>query len=578
MVAGIEQLWNPIRSKLLELLPALDVPPTITDRIPFVANDELDRFEVGLCAKPGSRLRSDRLSQASRTNRDALAGAVPDVGDDVAELLKLFDASGNYNRSLTNVLLEFLKMRSAIAAGDYSLRLAEVALVDGAALAAPRAVNNSGLCPVCRRFSTALGAQGLITGNPKTDSVFQTFRNSRTQIRVCAWCFMAGCVDLPIATITKDGQSISKDRDYLLLASPLPKQKLQWLIDFIQRGAAVVEEENPEADAEQNSLDASELAELEAMMGVGGGYGQLAVLGMSRRRLAHVKGFVLPTGNVIGNLMGIRVPTERFVGGRDPKVSGAVRREFVKATMYDLHRMTGAPSMHFGSVLPECSFSVAGKPIDLAEMRRANVAYRIADRYARFGRYRQLDSGLFMLLLSNPREAATQMLRREARGDYVPGEEKLRGVIEMAESIAEKDWKFELGLRITSVLVDVDLLPKARSFWKSPQERFSGVELTKWLQRLKVARDESTLRQWATQLINALKAGRVASREFKEARGIEIGPPSEDKIGKILGLAEEILRECKDHHCRLSEFSRGVANTDYYLLFYHNQQAKEVGR
>jgi hypothetical protein len=298
---------------------------------------------------------------------------------------------------------------------------------------------------------------------------------------------------------------------------------------------------------------------------------------MSRRRLAHVKGFVLPTSNVVGSLIGIRVPTERFVGGRDPKVSGAVRRELVKATMYDLHRVTSAPSMHFGSTLPDCSFSVAGKPIDLADMRRANVAYRIADRYARFGRYRQLDSGLFMLLLSNPREAVTQMLRREARGDYVPGEDKIRGVIEMAENIAEKDWKFDLGLRIVSVLVDVDLLPRwAKGFWKSKHEQYSGVELTKWLQRFKVARDEPTLRQWATQLINALKAGRVASRDFREARGIEIQPPGEEKIGKIIGLTEEILRECKAHNCRLAEFSRGVANTDYYLLFYHNQQAKEV--
>jgi len=578
LAPGIEQLWNPIRSKLLELLPALDVTPTIADRVPLVANGSLDRFEIGLYAKPGSRIRAERLSQASRNNRDVLAKADAAVRDDVVELLKLFDASGNYNRSLTNVLLEFLKIRAAIAAGDYSLQLAGVALVDGTPLAPPPEVDNSGLCPVCRRFRIALAAQGLITGNPKTDSVFQTFRSLRTQIRVCAWCFLAGYVDLPLATITKDGQSISKGRDYLLLTSPLPQQKLQWLIDFIQRGAAVVQEDDVEVEPEQNSLDASELADLEAMMGGGGGYDQLAVLAMSRRRLAHVKGFVLPTGKAVGNLMGIRVPAERFVGGRDPKVSGAVRRELVKATMYDLHRVTRAPSMHFGTVVPDCAFSVAGKPINIEEMRRANVAYRIADKYARFGRYRQLDSGLFMLLLSNPREAVTQMLRHEARGHYVPGEGKIRRVIEMAEGIADKDWKFDLGLRITSVLVEVDLLPKARSFWKSRQAQFSGVELTKWLQRLKVARDESTLRQWATQLINAMKAGRVASREFKEARGIGIRPPGEKTIGKIIDLTEEILRECQSHNCRLSDFSRGVANMDYYLLFHHNQQAKEVGR
>jgi len=145
----------------------------------------------------------------------------------------------------------------------------------------------------------------------------------------------------------------------------------------------------------------------------------------------------------------------------------------------------------------------------------------------------------------------------------------------MAESIAQPDWKFDLGQRITSVLVDIDLLPKARSFWKNPQERFSGVELTKWLQRLKMAHDESSLRQWGTQLINALKAGRVASREFREARGMEVGPPGEETVGKVLALVEEIITTCAEHNCKLSEFSRAVAETDYYLLFYFNQKAKE---
>ena len=146
----------------------------------------------------------------------------------------------------------------------------------------------------------------------------------------------------------------------------------------------------------------------------------------------------------------------------------------------------------------------------------------------------------------------------------------------MAEGIAQKDWKFDLGQRITSALVEVDLLPKARSFWKSPQEKFSGVELTKWLQRLKMAHDESSIRQWGTQLINALKAGRVASREFKEARGMQIGPPGEETVTKVLGLVEEIITTCADHKCKLSEFSRDIAEMDYYLLFYFNQKAKEA--
>lgn len=577
--SGIEGLWRPVRTKLLELLPGLTLPENITRSIPQVANGSLDRFQVGLYAKPKDNAegKKERLSKVAQNNRRVLEKAKKKIASDVIELRKLFDASGNYNRSVTNVFLEFLKMQADIAAGTYSLPLGQVAFLDGQLLATRSEVTNAALCPVCHRLPQEIEAQALITGGPKMDSGFHILRQSspkvRGQIKVCRWCFLAGYVDLPIATIRKDGQSISKGREYLLLASPLPKSKLQWLVDFVRRGGTEAREE---AEGQEPGPDAAELAELEEMMGLAGGYDQLAVLGLSRRRLSNLKGFVLPTANTLGNLVGIRIPAERLVG--EDKVSGAVRRELVKATMYDWHLATGAPSMHYNTVM-DTAFSVNGQAISVEDMRRASVAYRIADRYARFGHYRQLNSGIFMLLLTNPRQAVTLILRarrRESRGQYAPGEDRIKEVIEMAESIAQHDWKFNLGQRITSVLVEVDLLPKARSFWKSPQEKFSGVELTKWLQRLKMAHDESSIRQWGTQLINALKAGRVASREFKEARGIEIRPPGEETVTKILNLVEEIITECANHKCKLSEFSRDVAEMDYYLLFYHNQKAKEA--
>ncbi len=576
VVNGVERLWSPVRSKLLQLMPSLNLPEKITQDIPRVAENSLERFEIGIYAKPkdsAEEKEDDRVSKRAQKNRRLLVKADAKLASEVTELLKLFDASGNYNRSVTNVVLEFLKMQAEIAEGTYSLPLAQAALVDGQALVPRDKVKNSTLCPVCRRFSQEIQAQGLITGNPKMDSVFQTFRKARRQIAVCRWCFLTGYVDLPLASISKDGQSISKDRDYLLLSSPMPKDKLQWLVDFVRRGRT---EATGDANEEELAPDASELAELEAMTGLASGYDQLAVLGISRKRLSNLKGFVLPTSNALGNLVGIRIPAERLVG--EDKVSGAVRRELVKATMYDLHLATGAPSMHY-KVVTDSAFSVEGHRIDLEEMRRASVAYQIANRYARFGRYRQLNSGLFMLLLSNPRQVVTLILRarrRENGGQYAPGEDRIKEVIEMAEGISQKDWKFDVGQRITSILVEVDLLPRARSFWKSPGEKFSGVELTKWLQRIKMAHDESTIRQWGTQLINALKAGRVASREFKEARGIEIKPPGEETIAKILALVEEIISTCKNKNCKLSEFARDIAEMDYYLLFYYNQKAKEA--
>lgn len=576
LAAGIECLWKPIRAKLLELSSHLDLPETITERIADVATGAVERLQVGLYAQPktkGEEESNGRLSERAEHNKRVLMKD-SELAADIGELLKLFDASGNYYRSLTNVLLELIRMHAGIAGGDYDLPIAEVALLDGQALVDGEEVRNQSLCPICRRFAQEIEAQGLITGNPKMDSVFQTFRKARGQIKVCRWCFLAGYVDLPLATIVKDGQSIGKSREYLLFRSPLPKEKLQWLVDFVRRGRA--EEQGEENEEEQAEANTDEFTQLEAMLGVSAGFDELAVLGASRRRMSTLKGFVLPSVNLLGNFVGIRIPFEQLVG--EGKVSGSVQMELVKAAMDEFRQVTGAVSMHY-MVCSEAPFSVAGRPVDIEEMRRANVAYRIANRYARVGRYRQLNSGLFMLLLSSPRQALTRILRSRRRQDggrYAPGENLVKEVIEMIERIAQSDWKFDLGQRITSVLVEVDLLPKARSFWKSPQEKFSGVELTKWLQRLKMAHDESSVRQWGTQLINALKAGRVASREFKEARGIEIGPPKEETIAKILALVEEIITECKERKCKLSEFSRGMAEMDYYLLFYYNQKAKEA--
>jgi len=182
-----------------------------------------------------------------------------------------------------------------------------------------------------------------------------------------------------------------------------------------------------------------------------------------------------------------------------------------------------------------------------------------------------------MLLFSDPRKAVSLALRKLRRDKHAPGEQRIKEVIALAEQIARTDrWKFDLGLQITEVLVDVDLLPSARSFWKSPQQQFSGVELTKWLQRIKMARDETSVRAWGNRLINALKRGDVASREFQQRQGIQIHPPGEEKVKKILDLVEEIITTCAEHKCKLSEFSRDIADMDYYLLFYHNQKAREA--
>ena len=141
----------------------------------------------------------------------------------------------------------------------------------------------------------------------------------------------------------------------------------------------------------------------------------------------------------------------------------------------------------------------------------------------------------------------------------------------MAESIAQPDWKFELGLEIVKTLSEVKLLPKDRGFRRGGDEVASGYELVKWLQRMKMIRDETSARAWCNQLINALKRGDVAYKEFREQKGIEAREPGEDVIRKLLNLTEKIIQTCRENNSPLGEFSRGIAEMDYYLLFTYNQ-------
>ena len=485
------------------------------------------------------------------------------------EVLKLFDASSNAYRSVTNVLLEYEKMCRDLAAGVYDLPVGDYAAVDGALFKPSGQVPNKSLCPVCRRFKQSRTALALITGNPKMDSVFQTYRRSqatRSSMRVCGYCFTAGWVDLPAALITKAGQSINKGREYLFITTPLTRDDVQRLLNTIARrdSGEESEEENPDLVAFSQFLKKCGIE----------GFDNLAVLGLSSRRLQELHGFVLPSANTLQRVMAVRVPVERLVG--EDKVSGAVRRELVKATMYDFWLITGG-SLHYDRIT-DVPFSVDGQPIKLEDMRRANVAYRIADRYARVGRYRQLNSGLFMLLLSRSREAANSILRARHRvRRYAPGKEKVKEVIELTESIARQDWKFDLGLRIVGTLVKVGLLKKAKSFryGPGPNDVFTGVELVKWLQRLKMIHDETSARAWGNMLLNALKRGDLAYKKHIQAQGGQISAPGKEKVSKILDLVDGedgIIQTCAQHGGKLSELARDIANMDYYLLFYYNQR------
>lgn len=569
LVEGIDHLWTQVRSRLIELEPQLHLPENITRGVLAVASGKVKRPSIRLV-----HVNKSVLDENKATGNKGKA-------EDIKEFLKLFDASHNSYCSLTNILLEFIKMDVANKNNDYSLNLKSIVLLNGQSLEKKgEPIDNAKLCPLCLRNQQQIEASALITGNPKTDSHYQIFHchgPNRPMLKVCFWCFLTGYVDLPLAVITKDGQSISKKREYLLFTSHLPEYKLQKLVDFAQYGR--YEKTAEGGDAEEESQFGSDWDELQEMLGISFGYDELGVLGASRKRLSYLKGFVLPTTNTLHNLVGVRIPFERLLG--EDKVSGAVRRELVKATMYDIYQATGAPSMHYNTVT-EAPFSVDGYPLEISDMKRASIAYRIANRYARFGRYRQLNSGLFLLLLTKPRQAATAILRNQRRGkkgQYLPGKDRIKELISLVEKLAlDRDWQFDLGLKIVGTLVDVGLTKKARSFHYGPgvNDVYSGFELVKWIQRIKMIRDETSARAWGTMLINALKRGDLAHKEYILQQGGQISAPGEKTIRKIIDLVEDIITTCREKKFRLSDFSRDIANMDYYLLFYYNQKSKEV--
>lgn len=152
----------------------------------------------------------------------------------------------------------------------------------------------------------------------------------------------------------------------------------------------------------------------------------------------------------------------------------------------------------------------------------------------------------------------------------------------MTEKIAHPDWKFDLGLRIVATLVDTGLLKKAQGFrGPGPNDVYSGVELVKWLQRLKMIRDETTARAWGNMLLNALKRGDLACRDYIQSQGRQIRAPGKETVGKILNLVDGedgIIRTCDQHGGNLPELARDLANMDYYLLFHHNQRKAAQGQ
>lgn len=537
---GVKLLWIKIRDQIMSEVAQLQLPINI--------------IPSGL--KRGGRL-SDKVMTAEKIDKK--------TQKDFSELLKLFDCSSNGYRSLTNIILELRRMVKNSEKGVYDLKLAEYVILDGSYIYGLSTPKNKSVCPICLTFPQQIQAQALITGNPKTDSIFQTFRKTYSNIHVCRWCFTAGYIDLPISKISKVGQSVSKEREYLLINSPMSKEKLQKLIDFIAYAAEVESENEENADyittinTNNDYISSAEILEIQNMIGESVGMDILSVYGLSKKRLSQLKGFALPTLNRLNNFLGVRVPVERMVGEKD--ISGSVKREIIKAIMFDFYRLTSG-SLHY--VTPtEHQFSIYGQEVKMDDMYRSSCAYRIADVYMRtFSNTKKsylLDQGLFLELLNNPRYAVTLMWRKKYREGFLLGAEKTKEVITLAEEItSNQDWIFGLGLKIVKLFVENGWCPSAKGFWKSKQEQYTSVEMVKWIQSIKMVSDADSARSWGTRLMSGY-------RREHDGQGV-----NQELVKQVLDLVDEIVETCAEKGLPIRQFSRNIANMDLYLLFYYN--------
>lgn len=550
---AINDLWQLCMARLAQHVNLQNMPADLGHLVRLFAEKRVKKQEVVI-------VKSAKLSDLPKETKT-----------EAEVLLKLFDCSSNGYVSVANVLLEYIKFQHEIENDQHEIAISSYASVDGLPLYSSKAVKNDERCPICNRFPQEVQSFALISGNPQTDSLFQTYRKGdRVNMKICRYCFTAGLVDLPTAKIVKrKDRSISKNREYLFITTPLAHKELEDLLRLIEQStlANIKDEDNDQTERNNATIkpDLSLfLQSLQEKFGIEPSE-RLAILGFNTRRLRELRGFVLQSSNQLQRTLVLRIPVERLVGKMrvgEERVSGSVRRELMKAAMYDFWQITGG-SLHYNRIRNDTPFSIDGHGITLHEMFCANRAYYIADCYGRVGTSQYLNSGLFMLLLSHPRMATNRIFnskKRENGGRFALGSQKVKEIIDMTEEIAQQDdWQFQLGLKIVETLVTAGLAPKAKGFWKSPKEQYTGVELVKWIQRIKMARDPDSTRAWGTSVING----------YRREHGY--GPNSEI-VAQILALVGEIITSCQQHNMPLGDFSRTIASMDYYLLFYYNQK------
>jgi len=538
----IDELWSLIIHHLKDKVDSTLLPSQLTNIIDSVISGEASR--------------SRDLQVVKKIDVSALSD---DEADNIKEILKLFDASGNYYRSITNVYLEFKEMAKRIERGEFQLTVSEFLTVDGIPLKTREEITNRDLCPVCLKFPQSFQAQALITGQPKTDSRYQLYMGARSQMKVCSWCYMAGYVDLPLSTIRKEGQAITKLKEYIYINSPLTREDIKAIIDR-SKGVALAEKARDEELAGKEDTFISELTDGEKRR-----FRDFAVLG-TRKGLVRMEAFILPFQFDFCTTVGVNFPPDQLIALGE-KVSGFVKEKLIAATLYDIYELTKG-EVQYGYV-GQGNLSIFGKIIDVDEARKANQIYEVCNKNRVDFRF---DARIFEMFFFEPNGAINAIFRAFFKKEDIfrPGAEKVKEVIDMVDPLANKeDWIFNWGLKLVEFLVERRLIWGASSFHK-PQNlgggTWSSVDLTKWIQNFKMVRDKDSAREWGKRILNALNAGNTVDKEKR--------PPNKEIVDKLMNLIEEFVSNAERGKMPFSNLSRKVADMDLFLLFYYTHKIK----
>ncbi|HID27179.1 MAG TPA: HD domain-containing protein [Methanosarcinales archaeon] len=281
---------------------------------------------------------------------------------DIMELAKLFKAISSAFKEYHNILQVVLKLEKYV-------------LFDGIPIT-KSSIKNSNICPICKLYNKE--------------------KNSST----CKWCFIANYISILFQEVTKEG-------DYLYIATPLPKK--------------VIKNKIPK-----------------------------------KTKVNFVLNF-----QDFNSIIGIYISYASIIGSepQNTQITYPVKKNLIIALFHKFYGLF-LGNLHYGKITQNISkFSIFGESISLDEIQKSSIIYKICNKYARYGEYRVLDIDIFMHFFKNPRHALNLIFRKLLQSNLE--NENIKEMINLVEKELvddDLDWIFKLGLELTEKLVQLGLI------------------------------------------------------------------------------------------------------------------------